>query len=273
MTTQHSHGNIYLASDAASATPAANTIPIADANGKLNDWVDTSGGVTDHGLLTGLADDDHPQYVKHSLATAVSDFLVASGAGAFVKKTLAEVKAILGLGSAAYTASTDYLGAGATAANSDKVDGYHAASLHRTDNMPVCKVQKSSNYTLASNTAYLVEFDTERIDTNGMWSTGAPTALYCVIAGYYLVSGTIRYNTAGNATGIRGCSIKKNGTEIANATYTPNASDPNIVNTTGIVYMAVNDYLQMQAWQTSGVAVLLQASGEYAPSLSVVRVA
>ncbi len=50
----------------------------------------------------------HTEYILHSLATAVSDFLVASGAGAFVKKTLADVKAILGLGTAAYTASTDY---------------------------------------------------------------------------------------------------------------------------------------------------------------------
>lgn len=38
------------------------------------------------------------------LATAANDFLVASGAGVFVKKTLAEVKVILGLGSwTAYT--------------------------------------------------------------------------------------------------------------------------------------------------------------------------
>ncbi|MHB8075113.1 hypothetical protein [Desulfosporosinus fructosivorans] len=46
--------------------------------------------------------------IRHSLATALSDFLVASGAGVFVKKTLAEVKTILGLGTAAYTASTAY---------------------------------------------------------------------------------------------------------------------------------------------------------------------
>ena len=46
--------------------------------------------------------------ISHSLATAANDVLVASGAGAFVKKTLAELKTILGLGTAAYTASTDY---------------------------------------------------------------------------------------------------------------------------------------------------------------------
>ncbi len=40
--------------------------------------------------------------ISHSLATAAGDFLVASKAGQFVKKTLAEIKALLGLGTAAY---------------------------------------------------------------------------------------------------------------------------------------------------------------------------
>jgi len=53
--------------------------------------------ITDHGGLGGLTDDDHTQYIRHALATAVSDFLVASGAGAYVKKTLAEVKTLLSL--------------------------------------------------------------------------------------------------------------------------------------------------------------------------------
>jgi hypothetical protein len=39
---------------------------------------------------------DDTAFVKHSLATAENDFLVASGAGAFVKKTLAETRTIIG---------------------------------------------------------------------------------------------------------------------------------------------------------------------------------
>jgi hypothetical protein len=42
--------------------------------------------------------------VMQSLATAANDFLVASGNGVIVKKTLAETKAILGI-----VASTDFL--------------------------------------------------------------------------------------------------------------------------------------------------------------------
>jgi hypothetical protein len=41
-------------------------------------------GTLDHGLaLTGLTDNDHTQYVLHSIADAVGDLLVASGADAF----------------------------------------------------------------------------------------------------------------------------------------------------------------------------------------------
>lgn len=65
----------------------------------------SSGGVSDHGALTGLADDDHPQYILHSLITAANDFLVGSGAGVAVKKTLAEVLTILGKGAVSGLAS------------------------------------------------------------------------------------------------------------------------------------------------------------------------
>lgn len=65
--------------------------------GDAHDHVGGDGAQIDHGGLSGLTDDDHTQYVKHALATAASDFLVASGSGTFVKKTLAETKTILGL--------------------------------------------------------------------------------------------------------------------------------------------------------------------------------
>src|SRR3990167_9509278 len=55
------------------------------------------------GLSGLLADDQHvldaevtAVAIAHALATAVNDFLVASGSGAYVKKTLAETLTILG---------------------------------------------------------------------------------------------------------------------------------------------------------------------------------
>ena len=59
------------------------------------DTLFTPAAAQNHGELTGLSDDDHPQYILHSLADAANDFLLASGADTFVKKTLAETGAIL----------------------------------------------------------------------------------------------------------------------------------------------------------------------------------
>lgn len=77
----------------------------ASAQGLINHENDT----TAHGLAGKIS---------HSLATAVNDFLVASGPGQFVKKTLAEVKAILGLGSAAFQDTSAF----ATAVQGAKAD-------------------------------------------------------------------------------------------------------------------------------------------------------
>lgn len=46
---------------APTATPAAGASPLADGSGTLNSWVTSV--VTDHGLLTGLIDNDHGQYM------------------------------------------------------------------------------------------------------------------------------------------------------------------------------------------------------------------
>ena len=53
---------------------------------------DGAGSGLDADLLDGL---EGTAFIKHSLATAVNDMLVASGSGVFVKKTLAETKDIL----------------------------------------------------------------------------------------------------------------------------------------------------------------------------------
>jgi hypothetical protein len=46
------------------------------------------GGVTDHGALTGLLDDDHTQYLKYSLYSAKGDLLIGTGASTASKLTV-----------------------------------------------------------------------------------------------------------------------------------------------------------------------------------------
>jgi len=82
-----------------------------------------SGGVTDHGALSGLADDDHTQYAKR--ASNLSDLASAATA-----------RANLGLGTAATTAATDYATA-AQGATADAAAPLSALVAHDADTTSV----------------------------------------------------------------------------------------------------------------------------------------
>ena len=69
-----------------------------------------------------LAYDD--EVVKQSIATAANDFLVASGAGVFVKKTLAEVQALIGSGGSGGSSSVGITIDGGGSAITTGVKGY-----------------------------------------------------------------------------------------------------------------------------------------------------
>lgn len=114
------------------------------------------------------------EVVKHSLATAANDFLVASGAGAFVKKTLAEIAALLGSGPVA-----------------------PAFSAHKND----------VNQTIPHGVWTKVTFSTEEFDTNNNFagSTFTPT-----VAGLYQLTGLVALDSLTDGCWF-GISIWKNG--------------------------------------------------------------
>jgi hypothetical protein len=80
--------------------------------------------------------------IPKSLATAANQFLVSSGASNWVIKTIAQVKELLGLKSAAYTESSSY----ATAAQGIKADNA----------LPKSGGTMTGILTAASNTSYTV---------------------------------------------------------------------------------------------------------------------
>lgn len=183
-------------------------------NGDSHDHVGGDGAQIDHGGLAGLADDDHTQYIKHSLATAVSDFLCASGAGVFVKKTLAEVKTILGLGSAAYTASTDYAVAAKGVTNGDSHDhnGGDGGSIAVSS---LTGIQGYVVYTLYNRLHAVI-------------THANPNTTYIIFqpAGYDMLQGLVDHGTiaftharliiscVGNEAGEKGLKVTVNGTAI-----------------------------------------------------------
>ena len=73
---------VLLASEAGHETDT-NKLKIGDgvtAWNLLDYFADAAGGVSDHGLLTGLADDDHPQYYNAARGAAAFDAIGAAAA-------------------------------------------------------------------------------------------------------------------------------------------------------------------------------------------------
>ena len=58
----------------------------------------TSATATDHGVLGGLTDNDHPQYILGSTFTTNNYFLVGTGAGTYAEESPANARLSLGLG-------------------------------------------------------------------------------------------------------------------------------------------------------------------------------
>ncbi len=103
------------AGSSAPATTAANDFQVGNGAGG---WVKKTLAETITILRTSL----DSVYAILLASTASNDFQVGNGSGGWIKKTLAEVKTILGLGTAAYTASTDYAVAAKGVTNGDSHD-------------------------------------------------------------------------------------------------------------------------------------------------------
>jgi hypothetical protein len=97
--------------------------------------------------------------------------------------------------------------------------------------------------------------------------------LTCRYAGKYLISGSVEY--AANATGVRLTSIRHStgATNIASmCTAAASAGDATMHTVATIYDMAVNEYVELTAYQSSGGALNVVVTGNRSPEFSMVRV-
>ena len=142
----------------------------------------------------------------------------------------------------------------------------------------VCKVSRVAALSLADSAFVAVNFDTELIDTNAMFSA---TANFITIktAGYYQVNGHFSYNA--NGTGQRYLAAVLNptfsgsgdtatitaGTRIVAQTAATTVITQAVMSLSTIYSFAVNDKLTLGAFQNSGGSLGL--NGTEGSSLSV----
>lgn len=154
------------------------------------------------------APDPHTVYIKHSLATAVSNFLVASGAGVFIKKTLAEVKTLLGI-------AADIATHAALATGVHGLKGEVGFSAYQT-----------SVQSITPDTETQVEWHAEQWDVGGYFDL-ANNRFLPLIAGKYFIEAGLQMTSLVDGTGMM-VLVRKNGGlyKIIVRTYTGSLSSP-----------------------------------------------
>lgn len=188
-----------------------------------------AGSVSDHGELTGLGDDDHPQY----LTTGRHDTTARHGS------TVVDHGQIGGLGDDDHPQYAKKSGATFT--------GFvNAPARH------VSLQRLSTTLSVPNATVTVVPFDTELADTDGMADLAtSPTRITIARTGRYLLVGRLAW--AGNNTGERRLAITSNGTDIA-AHRAPAANKSE--QTVAVVRDCVaGNYIELTAYQTSGAAL------------------
>jgi hypothetical protein len=142
---------------------------------------------------------------------------------------------------------------------------------------PAVRAYHNANQSLTTATATALAFNSERFDQAGGVAathhdvTTNNSRLTCLYAGIYQISGNIEWPA--NATGIRILIIRLNGTtEIARTAQIALSANALQQNLTGLYSLAVNDYLELVAYQNSGAGLNVNAQPNQSPEFMMVRV-
>lgn len=139
--------------------------------------------------------------------------------------------------------------------------------------VPAARVFHSANQAIGTASATVLAFNSERFDTDTIHDNATNNSrLTCKTAGKYLITGTIEWPVA--ATGTRGAYLRVNGgTFVGIAQHPPSNTGVDVVIVTTLWEMAVNDYVELLAFQSSGGNLNVNASASYSPEFSMVKVA
>lgn len=134
-------------------------------------------------------------------------------------------------------------------------------------------VYNSGNISVADSSNVIMTFDSERYDTDGIHDVGSDTErLTCKTAGKYFIHFTGHWDT--NAVGFRRFDIKLNvgGTVIGKSVFNQDEA-VGVVHTVSTEYdLVIGDYVFINAVQTSGDTININASPNFSPEFFMRRV-
>lgn len=136
-----------------------------------------------------------------------------------------------------------------------------ATNLDNNRSPAMCGLTRAATQSINNATDTLVQLDTSSFDTDGMGTTGAAAKITINTAGIYMV--TCGASFAANTTGVRNISVWRNGSTgdriIDVQGYVTSVTSANTVTASRAVSLAAGAYIDLRVYQTSGVALNLQA--------------
>lgn len=141
---------------------------------------------------------------------------------------------------------------------------------------PVCLLRHSTTQSIATSSDTALTFNTELHDIGAMHDAVNPTRVTIPSGqdGIYLISGNATF--AVNATGIRRLQFIFNGvtTRSAQQVVPPASANGATVSTSMVSLLAAGDYVEVMAFQSSGVSLDVgSALGNFQTQLMVVKLA
>jgi hypothetical protein len=137
---------------------------------------------------------------------------------------------------------------------------------------PSCRVYNNANISVNDSTATGLTFNSERWDNNNLHDLTVNTGrLTCRKRGIYSISCNVRF--ASNAVGYRLVYIKINGGSSISSMLTNAVSGVGTRISISTQYeLQVNDYVEVEVYQTSGGALNIESNGNYSPEFMMTKI-
>jgi hypothetical protein len=133
------------------------------------------------------------------------------------------------------------------------------------------RVYGSANIAVGNNSFDELPFNSERYDTDSYHSTTLNTSRLTIpAAGKYRITGHVAF--ASNTTGVRGLQIQLNGTTVIASNFVnPVTGASTDIGVTTEYQLALNDYVELVAYQDTGGALNVVAASNYSPEFMISR--
>lgn len=134
------------------------------------------------------------------------------------------------------------------------------------------RVYNSASLTIPNGSWTALTFDSERYDTDTIHDTVTNNSrLTCKTAGKYVMFGTFFF--AADATERRAIGIYLNGTTwISWSQLSATPSGVWAATVSCIYKLAVNEYVELKAWQNTGGDLVVVLAGNYSPEFAMQRI-